>query len=92
MTPDHNVARRRERTLCLLIFLAGTMLKLIYALQVFCYVSPHDLGRLSDWVQRTNGHLDTSNICINTGTCFRQARSAPVSSISHPCFIWWARR
>lgn len=57
MTPDHNVARRRERTLCLLILLAGTMLKLIYALQVSCYVSPHDLGRLSDWVQRTNGHL-----------------------------------
>ena len=57
MTLDHNVARRRERTLCLLILLAGTMLKLIYALQVSCYVSPHDLGRLSDWVQRTNGHL-----------------------------------
>ena len=58
MTLDHNVARRRERTLCLLILLAGTMLKLIYALQVSCYVSPHDLGRLSDWVQRTNGHLE----------------------------------
>ena len=57
MTLDHNVARRRERTLCLLILLAGTMLKLIYALQVSCYVSPHDLGRLSDWVQRTNEHL-----------------------------------
>ena len=57
MTLDHNVARRRERTLCLLILLAGTMLKLIYALQVSCYVSPHDLDRLSDWVQRTNGHL-----------------------------------
>ena len=44
MTLDHNVARRRERTLCLLILLAGTMLKLIYALQVSCYVPPTTLA------------------------------------------------
>ena len=51
MTLDHNDSRRRERTLCLLILLAGTILKLIYALQVSCYVSPHDLGRVSNWVE-----------------------------------------
>ena len=92
MTLDHNVARRRERTLCLLILLAGTMLKLIYALQVSCYVPPTTLAGSRIGCSEPTDTLNTSNICINTGTCFRQARSAPVSSITRPCFIWWARQ
>lgn len=50
-------SRRRENKLCLLILLAGAVLKLIYAVQVPYDISPHDLGAVSDWVTYGGGHL-----------------------------------
>lgn len=49
--------RRRETAACLLLLLAGTVLRLIYAFQVPYNVSPHDLGLPSDWVKYGEGHL-----------------------------------
>ena len=48
---------QREEKLCLLILLAGAVLKLCYAIQVPYSVSPHDLGGPSDWVTYSGGHL-----------------------------------
>ena len=49
--------RRRETAACLLLLLAGTILKLIYALRVPYDISPHDLGYVSDWRVYGTGHL-----------------------------------
>lgn len=48
---------QREEKFCLLILLAGAVLKLCYAIQVPYSVSPHDLGGPSDWVTYSGGHL-----------------------------------
>ena len=48
---------QRGEKLCLLILLAGAVLKLCYAIQVPYSVSPHDLGGPSDWVSYSGGHL-----------------------------------
>lgn len=50
-------SRQREKRLCLLLLLAGTLLKLIYALQVPYTISPHDLESPSDWTSYDIGHL-----------------------------------
>ena len=47
---------QRGEKLCLLILLAGAVLKLCYAIQVPYSVSPHDLGGPSDWVTYSGGH------------------------------------
>lgn len=50
-------ALQNETSLCLLFLLAGTILKLIYALRVPYNISPHDLGYVSDWTNYDTGHL-----------------------------------
>ena len=63
---------QREEKFCLLILLAGAVLKLCYAIQVPYSVSPHDLGGPSDWVTYSGGHLSYISICISFSSCGRE--------------------
>ncbi|MBQ6928860.1 MAG: glycosyltransferase family 39 protein [Oscillospiraceae bacterium] len=50
-------SRRKEINICMVILLAGSLLKLLYAIRVPYNISPHDLGQISNWEQFGYGHL-----------------------------------
>lgn len=76
-------ARQRETRLCLLILLAGTVLKLCYALQVPYSISLHDLGRPSDWESFGFGHLSYIQYLYRF-RCLIQQDPATAGQFYHP--------
>lgn len=81
-----NGIRLDAKTICWIILLLGAVLKLVYALSVPYSISPHDLGRVSDWVTPQRGHIGYIQYICQYGKLPEMSLTNP-GAVYHPPFF-----